>query len=181
MQLRNSLARYGVVAQMFHWIIVGLIVTQYVLAEIAEDARLPAKIGVLANHKSVGMTILMLAVLRLAWRWSNPQPPMPEHMPPWQRLLAHLSHVALYGLLFAIPLSGWLMSSAKNYAVSWFKLFTFPDLIGPSESAFRFLNTTHEVLTNVLFAVAVLHILAALKHHFIDRDDVLRRMLPLRR
>ena len=89
------------------------------------------------------------------------------------------THVAFYVLLFAMPLTGWLMSSAKNYSVSWFGLFTWPNLIAKNETAFDLLRSTHHILSYVLFAIAVLHILAALKHHFWNKDDVLLRMLPL--
>lgn len=96
----------------------------------------------------------------------------------FERAAAHATHAAFYVLLFAMPLTGWMMSSAKNYAVSWFGLFTWPNLIGKNETAFGFLRATHDTLSYVLFAIAVLHILAALKHHFWNRDDVLERMLP---
>jgi cytochrome b561 len=81
-------------------------------------------------------------------------------------------------LLFAMPLTGWMMSSAKNYSVSWFGWFTWPNLIGKNEAAFDFLRATHDALSYVLFCIAILHILAALKHHFWNKDDVLLRMLP---
>jgi cytochrome b561 len=99
-------------------------------------------------------------------------------MTPLERLVSRSTHIAFYVLLFAMPLTGWMMSSAKNYSVSWFGLFTWPNLIGKSQSAFKLLQTTHHALSDVLFAIAVLHILAALKHHFWDKDDVLLRMLP---
>jgi cytochrome b561 len=99
-------------------------------------------------------------------------------MTPLERLVSRSTHIAFYVLLFAMPLTGWMMSSAKNYSVSWFGLFTWPNLIGKSQSAFKLLQTTHHALSDVLFAIAVLHILAALKHHFWDKDGVLLRMLP---
>ncbi len=80
-----------------------------------------------------------------------------------------------------MPITGWMMSSAKNYSVSWFGLFTWPNLIGRNEAAFNLLHATHEILSDVLFVVAVLHILAALKHHFWNKDNVLLRMLPFTR
>ena len=180
MHVKNSETQYGAVAQLFHWVIVGLIVTQFILANKAEDLQGLAKIPTLALHKSVGMTILGLAILRLLWRLVNPVPPMPIDTPRWQRLAAHLSHWALYGLLFIIPLFGWLMSSARNFPVSWFKLFTFPDLIAPNRPAYEFFHEAHELLAGALFYIAIVHIAAALKHHFIDRDNVLRRMLPVK-
>jgi cytochrome b561 len=171
--------RYGAVAQIFHWVIAALIVTQFVLARMADDLPLGArKLGLLARHKSFGMTVLMLAILRLLWRVNHAPPALPAGMTRFERLAAKGTHAAFYVLLFAMPLSGWMMSSAKNYSVSWFGLFTWPNLIGKSEPAFEFLRNTHETLSDLLFAIAVLHILAALKHHFWNRDDVLLRMLP---
>jgi cytochrome b561 len=171
--------RYSGLAQTFHWVIAALIVVQFTLAWSAED--LPNglhKLALLARHKSFGMTILMLAVLRLLWRLTHPAPPLPPGMTRFERIVARATHVAFYVLLFAMPLTGWMMSSAKNYSVSWFGLFTWPNLIGKSETAFALLRDTHDTLSDVLFAVAILHILAALKHHFWNRDDVLVRMLP---
>jgi len=171
--------RYGAVAQLFHWMIAALIVTQFTLAWMAEDLPLGArKLGLLARHKSFGMTVLMLAILRLLWRlWHSP-PPLPSDMTPLERRVARGTHIAFYVLLFVMPLTGWMMSSAKNYSVSWFGLFTWPNLIGKNEAAFKFLVATHVTLSDVLFAIAVLHILAALKHHFWNKDNVLLRMLP---
>jgi cytochrome b561 len=176
---QNFPTRYSAVAQGFHWIIAGLIVTQYTLGWIADDLPLGLhKLAVLARHKSFGMTVLMLAVLRLLWRFKNRPPELPAGMSKVERLLAKGTHVIFYVLLFVMPLTGWLMSSAKNYSVSWFGLFTWPDLIGKNEQAFDLLRTTHRSLSWLLFAVAILHILAALKHHFWNKDDVLTRMLP---
>jgi len=171
--------RYSTVAQIFHWIIAALIVTQFALAWTAEDLPLGMhKLALYARHKSFGMTILILAILRLLWRLKNPPPPLPDGMTPVERLLARATHIAFYVLLFAMPLTGWMMSSAKNYSVSWFGLFTWPNLIGTNEHAFDLLRSTHDWLSDALLAIAVLHILAALKHHFWNKDDVLRRMLP---
>ena len=176
---KTTPVRYGALAQLFHWVIAALIVTQFVLARIADGLPLGArKLGLLARHKSVGMTILMLAILRLLWRLKSAPPALPSGMSRFEQIAARWTHLAFYVLLFAMPLTGWMMSSAKNYSVSWFGLFTWPNLIGKNEAAFDFLRTTHDALSYVLFAVAVLHILAALKHHFWDRDDVLVRMLP---
>jgi cytochrome b561 len=172
--------RYNAVAQTLHWVIAGLIVGQFVLGRMAESLPLGLhKLALLARHKSFGMTILMLAVVRLLWRLTHSAPPLPAGMTTLERAAARGTHAALYALLFAMPLTGWLMSSAKNYSVSWFGLFTWPNLIGRNEAAFDVLRTTHDTLSDVLFAVVVLHILAALKHHFWNRDDVLTRMLPV--
>jgi cytochrome b561 len=176
---RSSPARYGAVAQTFHWIIAALIVTQFVLATLADDLPIGAhKLALLARHKSFGMTVLMLAILRVLWRLRNPPPALPDHMSPLETKLARATHAAFYVLLFAMPLTGWLMSSAKSYSVSWFGWFTWPNLIGKNEAAFEFLRSTHDTLAGVLLTIAILHILAALKHHFWNKDNVLLRMIP---
>jgi len=179
MSVNTPTRRYTAVAQLLHWIIAALIVTQFTLAWTAKDLPLGThKLALLARHKSFGMTVLMLAILRLLWRLMNPPPELPPGMPPIERRLARATHIAFYVLLFAMPLTGWMMSSAKNYSVSWFGLFTWPDLMGKNETAFKLLKATHDYLSNALFSIAVLHILAALKHHFWNKDDVLLRMLP---
>jgi len=177
---QSSPTRYSAVAKAFHWLIAALIVTQFTLAYMADDLPIGAhKLALLARHKSFGMTVLMLAILRLLWRLRHRPPELPDHMTPLERKLARATHIAFYVLLFAMPLTGWLMSSAKNYSVSWFGLFTWPNLIGKNETAFDVLRATHDTLSFILFSIAVLHILAALKHHFWNKDNVLLRMLPL--
>ncbi|HEY0800825.1 MAG TPA: cytochrome b [Steroidobacteraceae bacterium] len=177
---QSSPTRYSAVAQGFHWIIAGLIVTQFTLALMADDLPLGLhKLAVLARHKSFGMTVLMLAVLRLLWRLFNRPPELPAGMSKIEKALARGTHLLFYVLLFAMPLTGWMMSSAKNYSVSWFGQFTWPDLVAPNEKTFELLKTTHHLLGWLLLTVAILHILAALKHHFWNKDDVLVRMLPL--
>jgi cytochrome b561 len=179
MSFRNTTRSWGALSKALHWIIVILIINQWVIGARAD--ALPnglAKLQTLALHKSFGMTILMLAVVRLLWRLMNPTPDLTAETKPWERVLAKLSHFLLYALIFAMPLSGWLMSSAKNYPVSWFKLFQFPDLVAPSEQVFVQMRDLHHLLFAVLLGVALLHIAGALKHHFIDKNDVLKRMLP---
>lgn len=171
--------RYSAVAQTLHWLIALLIVLQFVLAKVA--AHLPLgmrKLSLLAEHKSVGMTLLALVIIRLAWRLTHAPPPLPAQMRRVERWLAMASHISFYVILFAMPLSGWLMSSAKNYSVSWFGVFTWPNLIEPNEGAFSRLKALHHLLGNLLLAISSLHIFAALKHHFWNKDEVLVRMLP---
>lgn len=181
MQLTNDSSRYGIVAQLFHWSIVALIITQFVLANKADDLPLgPALIATLATHKSIGMTIFGLALLRLIWRWFNPIPELPAATPAWQRLASQASHWALYGLILVTPLFGWLMSSARNFPVSWFGLVTLPDFVEPNREAYEFFHQVHEILATSLLVIALIHAAAALKHHLIDRDNVLRRMLPIK-
>lgn len=179
LQLRNSDLRYGSVAQLLHWAVAGLIVTQYVLALRASSLPLGVqKLATLAQHKSLGVTILGLAAIRLVWRAFNPVPPLPPHMIGWERGVADISHRLLYLLLFLTPLAGWFMSSARNFPVSWFGLMTLPDILRPSKIMFSIFRTMHWIMAYAMAAIAAVHIAAAIKHHFIDRDDVLTRMLP---
>jgi len=178
MPLTNTADRYGLVPQLLHWTVVILIAVQYLLAEAAEDLPLGAdKLAMLARHKSLGITILLIALVRVAWRLFD-RPPVPPPMPPWQRMGAALVHWGLYALLFALPLTGWMMSSAANYPVSWFGLLQLPDLVMPSEGLHEVLEEVHEALFFALLSLAGLHVMAALKHQFVDRDGLLKRMLP---
>jgi len=182
MQLRNSLERWGSVAKFFHWTIVLLVICQFVLAFLADDLPVGMqKLTLLARHKSIGITILALATLRLLWRAANRSPAMPPTMAGWEKFSARAAHAALYVLLFAVPLAGWTMSSARNFPVSWFGLYQLPDFVAPSEATYETAHTIHEVLAFSLGIIAVLHLLAALKHHFVNRDTVLRRMWPFAR
>lgn len=178
MSLSNSTHRYGIIAQLLHWSVVALLLVQFLLAEAADELPEGAeKLAMLARHRSVGVTILLIALLRLAWRLID-RPPAPLPMPAWQRIAAATTHWGLYLILFAMPLSGWMMSSAENSPVSWFGLVQLPDLVMPSESLGDFLHEVHEVLAGTLLFLVGLHVLAALKHQFIDRDGLLTRMLP---
>ena len=179
MTFGNTTRAWGALSKALHWLIVLLIIGQWVIAERADELPLGGeKLRTLALHKSLGMTILGLAIIRLVWRWLNPVPTLQGLAARWERLLAGIAHVLLYALIFAMPLSGWLMSSARNFPVSWFGLFQFPDLISPDKRAYEFLHELHEQLFAALMIVALLHVVGALKHHFIDRNEVLKRMLP---
>lgn len=179
MTASNTATRWGAVAQILHWLVAVLVSIQFVLAKIAADLPLGVeKIATLARHKSIGITILALAAVRLLWRWRNVTPALPPTLPTYERNLAHVSHVILYVLLFAMPLSGWMMSSARNFSVSWFALVQLPDLVPADQSLYLVLRALHEGLAWALGIVVTVHVLAALKHHFVLKDDVLRRMLP---
>jgi cytochrome b561 len=179
MTTRNTLTRWGHVSQLLHWLIVVLIIVQVILANIAEDLPLGMKkLAMYARHKSVGITILALAVIRLIWRWANPTPELPTTLKPYERTLAGLTHFGLYLLLFAMPLSGWMMTSARGFPASWFGFFQLPDLVPKNDALYQAMLQTHHILALVLYAIVFLHVAAALKHHFILKDDVLRRMLP---
>lgn len=178
-RLQASSDRYGVAAQFFHWLIVLLILVQFTLGRVAEN--LPAgfeKFVLMSRHKSLGITILALAMLRLAWRFLSRPPPPPQGLNPFLRWSGRVTHFMLYLLLFALPISGWLASSAANSPVSWWGWLTLPDLIGAGDSSFERLSGWHALMTRLLLVFAGLHVAAALLHHFYFKDNVLRRMLP---
>ena len=177
----NTPERYGAVAQLLHWIIVALVITQFVLGFSAQGLPIGIeRFMLLVQHKSIGMTVFGLALLRLAWRAYTPAPALPTGMPASQRLVAHLSHGLLYALILVIPVVGWITSSASHLTVTWFGLFAFPNLVGPDLHLARLAKNVHAALAWTLLVVASLHALAALWHHFRLKDTVLLRMLPVR-
>ena len=175
---RGPVDRWGAVAQWLHWTIVLLIVVMaYLGLTMVELPNTPKKVEVYALHKSFGLTVLALVVLRLAWRLLAGTP-LPEPMPAWQALAARLSHVLLYAVLVAMPLTGWLYTSASGFPLRWFGQFALPKLSGRDRDVAGFAVEAHETLFLVLAALVTVHALAALKHHYLDRDRTLRRMLP---
>ncbi|WP_091530715.1 cytochrome b [Fontimonas thermophila] len=179
MDRRPELARYGALAQLGHWLTVLLLVGVFGLGFYMVDLPLsPARVKLFAYHKWIGVTVFAVAVLRLIWRAVSPPPPLPDTLRPWERQLAALTHRLLYLLVLAVPLSGWLMSSAKGFQTVWLGVLPIPDLLDKNPALGAALQRVHFALNKLLLAVVVLHVGAALKHHFIDRDTVLLRMLP---
>jgi cytochrome b561 len=171
--------RYTRTAIAFHWLIALLILGTIPLGLYMTDLHLsPLKLKLFSYHKWIGVTVFGLAVLRLAWRALHPAPPLPGSVPAWQRNASRVVHVLLYVLIFAIPLSGWLMSSAKGVQTVYLGVLPLPDLVGKDKALGHLLGEVHESLADILIALLVLHVAAAIKHHRIDRDDVLTRMLP---
>jgi len=192
MQLRNTLQRYGAVAQALHWIMVVLILGMIALGLYMEDLptseKMPGTTGyaLYQLHKSFGLVVLALALFRVGWRLVNPTPPVPAQHGGLIRLAAHATHIALYVLIFALPLSGWLYVSADPLSHSmiptrFFDLFEVPNLVGADEALRDRFRGLHGLLYLVLLAVVIAHALAALVHHFVFKDDVLVRMLPFTR
>ncbi|MBL8474320.1 MAG: cytochrome b [Rhodocyclaceae bacterium] len=174
-------ARYTRTAILLHWLIALTMLGLLGVGLYMTDLKLsPAKLKLYSWHKWAGVTVFALALLRLAWRALHTPPPMPQAMPAWQRRGAEAAHAVLYLLMFIIPLSGWLMSSAKGVQTVWFGVLPLPDLLAKDKQLGHFLEEVHASLCYGLMALLVMHIGAALKHHFIDRDDVLTRMLPHR-
>jgi len=172
-----SSARYNLFSVVIHWVMALLILITWSIAIVVGDMPLiPLRIVGFSWHKWLGITVLFLVIIRLLWRATHPAPKLDLKMPIWQEKVMALTHVALYLLMFAIPLVGWLMSSAKGYTVNYFGLFDLPDLVGKDKALGHQLKEVHELLANVLVALVGLHVLAALKHQFIDKDGLLGRM-----
>lgn len=177
--LRNDEARYGAVAQALHWLIAALIFVMFGLGWYMADLPLGQhKFDMYQLHKSLGVTIFLLVIVRLLWRWRNPAPPLPATMPGWERAAAHATHGLLYLMLLAQPLIGFLQSNAANFPVVWWGSVPLPALIGPDEALGEDLVGVHEWGSRLILLLLVLHVVAALRHHFVIRDDILRRMLP---
>ncbi|MCD9005059.1 cytochrome b [Luteimonas sp. XNQY3] len=179
MTLRNPPDRWGGVSQLLHWLVVALILTTGILGLVMGDMRnSPTKIEIYALHKSLGLTILALATLRLLWRLYAGAPRPVPGTPRWQDRVASVTHWLLYGLLFAIPLSGWTFNSAAGYPLQWFKLVNLPALVSRNADLRQLAGNVHELLFWTLVGLALLHAAAALYHHIVQRDDTLARMLP---
>jgi cytochrome b561 len=189
MTLGNSRLRYGGVAMLLHWLIAVLVLVNLGLGIYMSDLpRTDASRFMLYQfHKSVGLTVLVLSVVRLFWRLVNPIPPLPQGMGALMRFGGHASHFLLYVLIVAIPLAGWAMvsSSPIGLPTPYFGLFSWPNIsyLAALPTATKVANEdmfhdTHAVLAYSALALVVLHISAALYHQFVRRDDVLRRMFP---
>lgn len=152
---------------------------QIALGWTAASWRLsPLKLNLFVWHKSLGVTILALAALRILWRLGNPAPGLPPDTPRWERRAARLSHLLLYALMIAMPVTGWIINSAANVPFSVFWLVPLPAIVGPSKAVEDLATLTHVTLFVLLASLLVVHIGAALRHHYIKRNDVLARMLP---
>ena len=176
---RTARTRYTAPAIALHWLIAVGLVGSFALGLYMSDLPLsPTKLQLYAWHKWAGVTLFMLVWVRLAWRLGHRPPPLPAAMPARLRSAASAAHGLLYVLMLAIPVTGWLMSSAKGFQTVWFGVLPLPDLLAKNKELGDLLQTVHMSL-NLLFATVIAgHIGAALKHHFVDRDDILIRMLP---
>lgn len=178
MPVKDTPNRFGLVSIANHWITALLVLGMIALGLYMSDLpRGDEKLQLIGLHKSFGIIILGLALLRLLWRLGNPLPALLGADSALQRTAARVIHFALFALLFLLPLSGWIMSSAGNHPVSVFGLFTLPELVGQSKAVGGAFKEIHEVLAWTLITVVALHFLAAIKHHFMDGDATLRRML----
>ncbi len=180
-------SRYSTVAIWLHWIIALMIIgnltgglTMDYWLDSPDPAMKQTGLVIIQIHKSIGLTVLVLSLLRLGWRIAHPAPPLPGHMTSTERVLARVTHYGFYALMLLLPLSGWAMVSTGKqiFPIRYFGLFEVPHL--PLDKTLGGLfKESHEVLGWIAIATIVLHVAAALKHHYFDRDDVLARMLPI--
>ncbi len=176
----SDAAKYNPLAMLFHWVMVVGIFSAVVMAWIMTDIPgiTPTKLRLFNYHKWLGVSLFALAALRLLWRWVKAPPALPHSMSPMAQRLAGLGHLALYALMFAIPLIGYFYSLAAGYPVVWFGVIELPVLMEPNPTLKPILKEAHELAANGLLILVAGHALVALKHHFLDRDSVLSRMVP---
>jgi cytochrome b561 len=168
---------YTLTARTLHWVMAVLMILMLAAGLVMSDIEDPALKGTIYGlHKATGILVLLLAGFRVLWRLSHAVPAISTALPVWQRRAARLAHGGLYGVMFLLPLSGWSMSSAAGYPVSFYGLFTIPDMVAKNPELAGILKDIHEVSANVFIALLAAHLGAALYHHFILRDDTLRRM-----
>ena len=162
-----------------HWLIALLIFSAFPLGIYMHDLPFsPGRLKLFSYHKWLGVTVFLLALARLLWRLKHPAPP-PAGMPAWQRVASTATHHLLYLLIIVVPISGWLMSSAKGFQTVYLGIIPLPDLLTKDKALGDALLLTHQILNFTLGALVITHLTAALKHYFIDRDEVLGRMIPI--
>ena len=171
--------RYTRLSIFFHWLIAILIVAAFALGSVMTDMKIsPTKLQYYSWHKWLGVTILGLVALRLLTRLFSGAPAHLDRLKKWEKQVANGTHALLYLLMFAVPLSGYFYTSAAGFPVVYLGLFELPTIIGPNPELKPLLKVLHEMLTTVILVVVGLHVAAALKHHFIDKDGTMQRMLP---
>ncbi len=176
--MESSAPRYTRTAIALHWLMAVMILASLSMGLYMVDLAIsPQKLKYYSWHKWAGVTIFVLAAIRLLWRLSHAAPAMPL-MPRWQVLAAHVTHFLLYVAFFAAPLTGWLFSSAKGFQTVYLGLLPIPDLIDKNEAMAEILKQAHVTITYALGGLVALHIAAALKHQFIHKDRLLLRMMP---
>jgi cytochrome b561 len=172
-------ARYTRTAQGLHWLLALLLAGLVALGLYMHGLPLsPRKLQLFSYHKWAGVTAFLLALVRILWRATHRPPPLPEGSSRFVRVASEAVHGLLYLLMLAIPLSGWLMSSAKGFQTVWFGVLPIPDLVGRDAALGNVLLQVHQYLNWTLIALVLGHVAAALKHQFIDRDGLIARMLP---
>jgi cytochrome b561 len=174
--------KYTAVAMAFHWLLAVMITASFAFGLYMVDLPFsPARLKQYNWHKWAGITILALSAARLLWRLAHRPPALHVPMPAWQKTISHAVHLLLYVLFFAVPLTGWAYSSSAGFPVVYFGVVALPDLVSPNAELAGALKLAHRTLVYSLAALVGLHVLAALKHHFLDRDRLISRISPLSR
>ncbi|MCW8917195.1 MAG: cytochrome b [Gammaproteobacteria bacterium] len=175
--LKNTENTYGIVAKGFHWLLFLMLSFSIIAGNfLASMPKGTEKLQAAGMHKSFGAVLLMLIMLRLLWRLINVTPKLPDGTTPTQSLLANGMHWVLYALMFAQPLSGIMMSQAAGHPVAFFGLFEFPVFLDKSQGLAELFRAMHGTVWILLVAAVIGHVGAALHHHFIKKDDVLKQM-----
>ena len=175
----SNVERWGPVSQALHWFIVALILAMAVLGLTMTDLpNSPFKIRLYNLHKSIGLTLLALVLLRVSWRAWAGTPSVIATIPRWQHRLAEGTHIVLYVLLFALPITGWMMNSYAGFPLKWFGLVAVPSLAARNHDMHELFEDVHEWLFWALVLLALGHACAAIYHHLFQRDATLARMLP---
>lgn len=179
----SQAVRYSTVAIVLHWLLGISIFAMFAIGIYMTDLPFsPLRLKLYNYHKWAGITFLILSVLRLVWRLVNKPPALPkaieQAMPNWQTKVYHATHYALYALFFAVPLIGWAYSSAAGFPIVLFGVLPLPDFVAVDKEFAKQIKDLHEISAFALVGLALLHIGAALKHHFIDKDGLVSRMLP---
>ncbi|MBX7540940.1 cytochrome b [Qipengyuania sphaerica] len=171
--------RYSIGAMIFHWAIAIAVIANWRIAEAGEHANMPEKAEIFANHKALGIIILLLTLGRLLWRWTHPVPPLPSDLARWEAVLARAVHVIFYVLLIGLPLGGWFANSLAGREIDMFGLFLIPPLpLGDDPEAAKAIFGLHATGGSIFIYLIGLHILGALKHTFFDKNGGIFRMLP---
>ncbi len=169
--------KYTRTAMTLHWLVALLIFIAFPLGIYMHELPLsPTKLQLYSYHKWLGVTVFTLTLLRLLWRTRHQPPPLPSSITPWQQRASGIAHYLLYALLIAVPVSGWLMSSAKGVQTVWFGMLPLPDMVPRDKALGELFNTVHWGMNITLLTLVLVHLLAGLKHHFVDRDRVMSRM-----
>jgi len=174
----NTSTDFTKTAIILHWLMALLLIGLFAVGLYMSDLPLsPWKLKIYSWHKWVGISAFFLALIRLVWRFTHPAPKLPDITPLAFRFAARISHGVLYLLMIAIPVSGWLMSSAKGFQTIYFGIIPIPDMLEKNKELGDILQETHEILNYLFIGLVTVHVGASIKHHLIDKDDVLTRML----
>lgn len=180
MSRSKQVKTYPGLMKLWHWLISLCVLAQILIGFFHDDiADKTMRGNLMMIHKSIGLTLIVLSVLFILWGLFSRKPAWPDNMPVWERFFAHVAHKALYVLVLIMALSGWCMSTAAGYPSSWFGVFTvMAPWVPHSKPLASLFSDIHSICAWILVVIGCIHIFAALKHQFIDRDHILRRMMP---